>query len=102
MTRRCHRQVCSIRELLSASMPAMQILSPFPNSMTPSKRQSDGRLSWMATLVPKIDMYSGSASDEFILSVVMFYDRPTDLRLSNPTGNQFDATATENILERVV
>src|SRR5207253_9456074 len=38
----------------------------------------------------------------FILSVVMFYDRPTDLRLSNPTGNQFDATATENILERVV
>src|SRR5204863_2990169 len=80
------------------SQPAMQIFSSFPNTATPSKRQSDGRMSWMATLVPKIDMYSGNASDEFILSVIMFYDRPSYLRLAQGTG-ALDANSTEYTLE---
>jgi len=42
------------------------------------RRQTDGKISWLATLVPKFDI-SGLPSDEYTLSVVMLYDRPNDL-----------------------
>jgi len=60
------------------------------------KRPTLGHFSWMATIVPLIDAYSGAQSDEFILSVVVFNDRPTDLYL-NPGG-----TANDRLLERTV
>jgi len=44
------------------------------------KRDSEHKISWIATLVPKFDI-SGITSDEYTLSVVMIYDRPTDLNV---------------------
>ena len=41
------------------------------------KRDSVQKISWIATLVPQIDV-SGVPSDEYTLSVVMMYDRPND------------------------
>jgi hypothetical protein len=53
------------------------------------RRASDGKISWIATIVPIFDV-SGVPSDEYTLSVVMLYDRPTRL-------DALDAT-----MERVV
>jgi hypothetical protein len=47
----------------------------------------------MATLVPRVDLYSGKTSDEYVLSIVMFYDRPADLSLT---------VSNENVIERTV
>lgn len=46
------------------------------------KRQSNGHLSWMATLSPKLDRMpvpSGSTEDRYVLSIVVFYDRPAQM-----------------------
>jgi hypothetical protein len=40
------------------------------------KRQSDGHMSWMATLVPKLDQVNSGFGDSYTLSIVVFYDRP--------------------------
>jgi hypothetical protein len=42
------------------------------------KRDTERKISWIATLVPQIDA-SGVISDQYTLSVVMIYDRPADL-----------------------
>jgi hypothetical protein len=42
-----------------------------------SRRQNDGHMSWMATVVPKVDRYTVTATEQFVLSIVVFYDRPT-------------------------
>jgi hypothetical protein len=77
------------------SLPAMQRFDY--NGTTAVKRQSLGHLSWMATLVPRVDLSTGLASDDYSLSVVTFYDRPTDLQLST-----FASGGNENLLERAV
>lgn len=51
-----------------------------------SRRQTDGHLSWMATLVPKLDRYTTNTSDTYVLSIVMFYDRPTSFGYNEATG----------------
>lgn len=43
---------------------------------TQIKRQSDGHMSWMATLVPKLDRNDLTTKNTYILSIVVFYDRP--------------------------
>jgi hypothetical protein len=43
----------------------------WPGSDDAAKRQSDGDLSWMATLVPK----QGTNSDLYVLSIVVYYKR---------------------------
>lgn len=46
------------------------------------KRQSNGHLSWMATLSPKLDrmpLPNGSIEDRYVLSIVVFYDRPAQM-----------------------
>lgn len=80
------------------SIPAFQIFTSLQNggSTIPGPRPTLGHISWMATIVPKIDLYAGQGSDQYVLSIVVFYDRPTDLFLS--TG----ATGNQNILERTV
>jgi type II secretory pathway pseudopilin PulG len=42
------------------------------------KRESHGHMSWMATLSPKIERLQtgGALEDRYVLSVVVFYDRP--------------------------
>src|SRR5262249_54331479 len=47
-------------------------------------RETQGHFSWLATLVPKVEIYSGQASDEYVLSIVMFLDRPADLDATDP------------------
>jgi len=42
------------------------------------KRQSDGHMSWMATITPKFDRLNDSFKDNYVLSIVVFYDRPMD------------------------
>jgi hypothetical protein len=48
---------------------------------TRAKRQTDGHMSWMATIVPKLDLYTLPFPETFVLSVVMFYDRPAGLEM---------------------
>ena len=49
------------------------------------RRQTDGHLSWMATVVPKLDRYTASFNDTYVLSIVMFYDRPTSFGYNEAT-----------------
>jgi hypothetical protein len=61
------------------SLPASQFATTVPSAVSAwGRRQTDGNVSWFATVVPKFDV-SGAATDEFTLSVVMCYERPNDL-----------------------
>lgn len=66
------------------SLPASQTASgldpsiPIGPANPWGRRQTDGKISWLATLVPKFDI-SGLASDEYTLSVVMIHERPSNL-----------------------
>ncbi len=66
--------------------PAFQLYTPIndPNSGTiyPGKREEDGRLSWIATLVPKLDRWNATLDDKYVLSVVVFYNRGLGAELS--------------------
>jgi hypothetical protein len=76
------------------SLPAWQPFEPFGS--TPSlRRLTEGRFSWIATLVPKVDFASiaanpsargleSSGTDEYTLSIVLFYNRPSILDMTNP------------------
>ena len=68
------------------SIPAMQQPAYLPKSTTSqvSKRQTRGEFSWMATLVPKIDFnqLGLTQSDQYVLSVVVFHQRPADLAIN--------------------
>ena len=63
------------------ALPAFQLYSPIAtaNGILPGKREDDGKLSWMATLVPKIDQFTGSPDDKYVLSTVIFYGRSPSL-----------------------
>jgi hypothetical protein len=45
------------------------------------KREDEGHMSWMATLAPKLERLASGATfeDRYILSTVVFYDRPNEL-----------------------
>lgn len=77
------------------TLPAIQLFDPLPAQGGPGQRATQGRFSWMATLVPKTE--PGAASDEYVLSVVVFHDRPSDLYLT-----PYSTGGNENVLERVV
>ena len=69
-----------------ASLVSSQVLDYLPGAATtPARRQREGHLAWMATLVPKLDRYVGVTSNirplinTYVLSVVVFYDRPANL-----------------------
>jgi hypothetical protein len=51
-----------------------------------SRRLSEGHLSWMATVVPKVDRYTVVNVDQFVLSIVVFYDRPTSFGYNEGTS----------------
>lgn len=52
------------------SLPPIQDFTRYPK-----QRQTKGNFSWIATLVPKVELYSGQVSDEYVLSVVVFSQR---------------------------
>jgi hypothetical protein len=54
---------------------------------TVGRRQIEGNLSWMATLVPKLDRYSLSQSNEYVLSIVVFHGRPANMGRNPDTNN---------------
>ena len=64
-----------------------------------TSRSSSGHMSWLATLAPKHELYSPGvvASELYMLSIVVFYDRPL-------VGFAIDTTTSEMYLrsERVV
>jgi hypothetical protein len=45
------------------------------------KRESEGHMSWMATLAPKLERIASGApiEDRYVLSIVVFFDRPSEL-----------------------
>ena len=44
------------------------------------KRQAHGHMSWMATFTPKIERaVTGTVEDNYLMSIVIFYDRPPQL-----------------------
>lgn len=51
------------------------------SSNTALKRQANGHFSWMATLSPKLERLptGGALEDRYVLSVVVFHNRPGDL-----------------------
>jgi hypothetical protein len=88
------RQICVGQDDLAfarpkdPTLPPVQAYERFDDQSTatypfaPRLRQSAGRFSWMATIVPEIDR-SGSAADEFRrLSIVVFHDRVIDPSLT--------------------
>jgi hypothetical protein len=53
----------------------------------PHRRQSEGRYSWMATLTPHVADTSTifiPQTDTYILAIVLFVDRPSDLSVLDP------------------
>jgi hypothetical protein len=63
------------------------------SARNPLKRESHGHMSWMATLAPKLERLptGGAFEDRYVLSVVVFYDRPVVLQAN--TG--FDVSEWE-------
>ncbi len=53
-----------------------------PEQRTPLRRSTSGAYSWMATLVPRLDRV-GNLTDEYTLSVVVFWRRVIDPTLTN-------------------
>lgn len=47
------------------------------------RRGSLGEFSWLATLTPKVNRHSVSAGNEYVLSVVVFHQRPADLAIND-------------------
>jgi len=60
---------------------------------TPTKRQWQGRFSWMATLAPK----DGNATDQYILSIIVFHRRDTTMTMAYG-GGQRDPPDNERLV----
>ncbi|MEX2175436.1 MAG: hypothetical protein WD872_13825 [Pirellulaceae bacterium] len=78
-------------ESLQASAVAGVGWDTLPTGGAISKRQSEGHMSWLATLVPKLDRYTPTdmtSTDQFILSLVVFYDRPADLTVGDAVAER--------------
>lgn len=66
-------------------LAANQIFDVGPSATTPTKRQTEGLLSWMATVVPKMERYTTVPNDLFVLSVVVFHQRPAGMPMDGTT-----------------
>lgn len=77
------------------SLEPGQIFDMLPSaSTTPSKRQSEGHMSWMATLVPKVDRYSLTTDGQYVLSIVVFFDRPADMTVGDAEHERILSVST--------
>jgi hypothetical protein len=61
-------------------LPAEKTLPPVQNYPGGSQREYEGTISWMATVVPKLDQ-TGQFRDLYILSIIVFHRR--DMQLGN-------------------
>jgi type II secretory pathway pseudopilin PulG len=59
------------------ALPAVQLYTPMNAGGTAvaGRRQEEGRLTWFATLVPKLDRLNGVLGEEYVLSIVVCYNR---------------------------
>jgi hypothetical protein len=64
------------------AQPSFQIFPQLAGNI-PGPRPTQGHMSWIATLVPKVEIYSGQASDQYVLSIVVFNDRLPDLTVGD-------------------
>lgn len=80
------------------ALPAFQLYSPIRTAggILPGKREEDGKLSWIATLVPKFDRWNATLEDKYVLSIVVFYSRSPSLLvdLTGASGRVNEWTAT--------
>ncbi len=91
-------------------LPGDRTLGPVQNfsflnaaPANPLRRNSQGRISWMATVVPKLDRLASTSgtptpTDEYTLSIVVFSQRPIDRGLFDDSGN---AISEDFVSERV-
>lgn len=47
------------------------------------RRQEEGRATWMATLVPRLDLAGNLISNQYVLSAAVFYNRTPDMEVPN-------------------
>lgn len=95
MTRVQAEQLFRIEDLLAwvrpgnQAAPAQQIFTDLNGAaqglnVNPGKRQDEGRLTWMAMLVPKLNRQTQLyATDEYTLSIIIMERRPNTLTLGN-------------------
>ena len=59
------------------ALPAVQLFTQMNagGTIVPGRRQDEGRLTWFATLVPKLDRLHGALGEEYVLSIVVCYNR---------------------------
>jgi Tfp pilus assembly protein PilV len=100
------------RDDLVFDLPSDRTRGPVQNfaltaAADPVRRNVEGRLSWMATVVPRLDRvanpidWSGLPTREYILSIVVFHRRVIDRQLVNPASSA--TPVLENTVnERVV
>ena len=80
-------QVFTSDDSLVFDLPKDRTIGPVQNfsvssSNQPLRRSATGNVSWMATIVPKLDL-TGNLTDEYTLSVVVFSRRIIDPTLTN-------------------
>lgn len=75
------------------ALPAAQLftysdLKDASGKRVPGRRQEEGRLTWFATLAPKIDRLAPRLSDEYVLSIVICRDRASGeaLHVNDPAN----------------
>ncbi len=82
-------QVFSGRDDLVFDLPDDRTLGPIQNfGNLLAKRQVEGRISWMATVVPKLDRL-GTPTDEYTMSIVVFARRQIDEEIPRDPANPF-------------
>ena len=60
------------------TLPAAQLFTKMidgSGNPTPGRRQEEGRLTWFATLVPKLDRHNTQLGEEYVLSIVVCLNR---------------------------
>jgi hypothetical protein len=82
------RQVFASDDSLVFDLPKDRTIGPVQNfslssTNQPLRRNATGSLSWMATIVPRLDRV-GNLTDEYTLSIVVFSRRVIDTPLNNP------------------
>jgi hypothetical protein len=93
-------QVFMCQDDLVVDLPSDQTLLPIQQFGTSAtiKRQFDGRFSWMATVAPK-DPTGVTASDLFVLSIVVFHRRDMTTPSATPSAEVPEGERLVDVVE---
>lgn len=93
--------IFTLNDELAFELPDDKLLPPVQQfGMAPARRQSEGSLSWLATLCPIIDT-SGSIKDRYLLSIVVFNRRDPTFSLFDDFDNDNQYDIGEGTNERI-